>query len=218
MAGRKRREKALNIIRKLKKQYPEAATSLTYGNPLELLVATILSAQCTDITVNKVTPALFRKYRSAAAYSGADLRVLRRLIRPIGLHRDKARNIRAAARRIENDFGGRVPESMEGLTSLPGVGRKTANIVLSNAFGKNEGIAVDTHVKRVSGRLGLTGHDAPDKIETGLMAALPKRYWGIFNHLLVLHGRAVCRAKDPRHEVCVIRRHCDWYKKHVEEL
>jgi endonuclease-3 len=204
------------IVKRLKRVYPGATTSLDHDTPLNLLVATILSAQCTDRMVNKVTPRLFKKYKSAAAYGQADLRAFMREIRSIGLYKSKARNIKRAARMIASDFNGVVPDSMDKLILLPGVGRKTANIVLSNAFGKDEGIAVDTHVKRISRRLGLTGHTDPAKIESDLTKAVPKRYWGAVNHLLVLHGRAVCGARNPRHKACAIRDYCDWYKKNKE--
>lgn len=216
MADSAKTHRVKNIVKALKEEYPGATTSLEYNTPLNLLVATILSAQCTDKMVNKVTPRLFKKYRSAAAYAGADLKTLMSEIRSIGLYKGKARNIRRAAGMIVHDFKGRVPDTMEGLTKLPGVGRKTANIVLSNAFGKDEGIAVDTHVGRISQRLGLTGHKDPVRIEKDLTRAVPRRYWGTLNHLLILHGRAVCGARSPKHDICAIRRYCDWHKRHKE--
>jgi endonuclease-3 len=203
------------IIDILKKEYPGATTSLAYDNPLNLLVATILSAQCTDKMVNKVTPRLFRKYKSARDYADADIRTLMGEIRSIGLYKGKAKNIKKTAEKIYKDFDGKVPRSIDELVLLPGVGRKTANIVLSNAFGVNEGIAVDTHVRRVSKRLGLTDKDIPDKIEQDLMKFVPRKDWGMVNHLLVSHGRAVCRAKDPDHDACCIRRFCRWYEENV---
>ncbi len=201
------------IIRILKREYPRVKTSLRSNNPLSLLVATILSAQCTDKMVNKITPTLFKKYRSAKDYASSNLNSLMKDIRSIGLYRSKAKNIKRMARKLVDDFNGRVPNSIDELVLLSGVGRKTANIVLSNAFGKNEGIAVDTHVKRISKRLGLTENDNPAKIESDLMRLLPKSEWGIFNHLLVTHGRAVCRARDPKHPICAIRYNCRWYKE-----
>ncbi len=197
----------------LKKAYPGTKTSLRYYTPLNLLVATILSAQCTDKMVNRVTPHLFKKYKNAKAFAKADISTLRKDIRSIGLYKTKARNIKNMARRLVGEYKGRVPDSIEELVTLPGVGRKTANIVLSNAFNKHQGIAVDTHVRRISKRLGLTASDQPAKIETDLMKVLPKKDWGNFNHLLVVHGRAVCRARDPLHSECVIKNHCKWYNE-----
>ncbi len=204
------------IISALQMEYPDAGTSLGFGNPLDLLVATILSAQCTDKMVNKVAPRLFKKYKRADDYANADIRVLMKEIRSIGLYRSKAKNIKNMARIIVQDFNSKVPDSIDKLVTLPGVGRKTANIVLSNAFGRNEGIAVDTHVKRISKRLGLTTNDEPTKIESDLIKIVPEKYWGIFNHLLVNHGRAVCRARDPLHSKCRIRSYCKWYSDHVK--
>jgi len=203
-------------IKILQREYPRVRTSLGFDNPLDLLVATILSAQCTDKMVNKVTPHLSKKYKRTNDYAKANIRVLMKEIRSLGLYRSKAKNIKNMARKIMRDFNGRVPDSIDKLVSLPGVGRKTANIVLSNAFGKNEGIAVDTHVKRISKRLGLTAKDDPTKIESDLIKIVPEKYWGIFNHLLVTHGRAVCRARDPLHSKCRIRSYCKWYIDHVK--
>ena len=199
----------------LKKAYPGTKTSLRYDTPLDLLVATILSAQCTDKMVNKITPHLFKKYKNAKALAKADIRALRSDIRSIGLYKTKAGNIRNMARRLVGEYSGMVPDSIEELVTLPGVGRKTANIVLSNAFNKHQGVAVDTHVKRISKRLGLTASDQPVKIERDLMKVLPKRDWGRFNHLLVVHGRAVCRARNPLHSECIIKKYCNWYKENT---
>lgn len=200
------------IITLLKREYPEVKTSLNYTNPLNLLVATILSAQCTDKMVNKVTPHLFKRYKSAGDYAKADSRTFMSEIRSIGLYKSKTRNIIAMAERLVDIYDGKVPRSIDELTTLPGVGRKTANIVLSNAFGVNQGIAVDTHVKRISKRLGLTCEDIPAKIEKDLMNGIPKRYWGMINHLLVLHGRAICQARNPKHSACVVKGYCKWYR------
>lgn len=205
------------IIDILKRAYPERRTHLKAKNPLNLLVATMLSAQCTDKMVNKLTPSLFKKYKGAKDYRDSDMNELRRDIRSIGLYKGKAKNIKGAAKRIADEFGGRVPDTMEKLLLLPGVGRKTANIVLSNAFGKSEGIAVDTHVSRISRKLGFSDHDAPPKIESDLMRIVPKKDWGIFNTLLVTHGRAVCRARNPLHEACSIKKYCDWYKRNFKK-
>ncbi len=203
-----RQEKIRHILVKLKKEYPSVKTALEYKDPLQLLVATILSAQCTDKRVNMVTAGLFRKYRTAEDYARADLRVFEQEIRSTGFYRNKARNIIASATIISEQYAGLVPDSMEELIKLPGVARKTANIVLSDAYGKLEGIAVDTHVKRLSKRLGLTEHTDQDKIEQDLMKNTPKSEWSNLSHLLIYHGRAVCIAKRPKHEACVLNWFC----------
>jgi endonuclease-3 len=185
------------ILLVLTRQDPNPETCLRFETPWQLLVATILSAQCTDERVNLVTPALFRKYPDVAAFAGADRAVLEADIRPTGFFRNKAKSIQGAARMIVEEFDGRVPESMVELVTLPGVARKTGNIVLSSAFGKAEGIAVDVHVARLSGRLGLSREIVPERIERDLLALVPKAYWLRFNHLLVNYGRAVCKARKP---------------------
>jgi endonuclease-3 len=196
------------IIALLEKEYPDPKTALKHRTPFELLVATILSAQSTDVQINKITRDLFRKYRGPEDYARVPREELERDIRSSGFFRSKARNIQAASRMIMEEFGGEVPRSMEELTRLPGVARKTANIVLSNAFGIDEGIAVDTHVKRLSQRLGLSRNRDPNKIEQDLMEVVPKEYWRDFSHLLILHGRAVCQARRPRHDKCVLYHLC----------
>ena len=198
------KERALKIITLLKKEYPRARAALDFTNPLEILVATILSAQCTDKRVNIVTRPLFKKYKTVKDYADADLMVFENEILSTGFYRNKARNIINAAKKIISDFDGRVPGTMAGLLALPGVARKTANIVLTSGFGRVEGIAVDTHVKRLSGRLGLSKFYDPVKIEQGLTALVPEKDWGIVNFLLVGHGRAVCSAKKPLHDKCVL--------------
>lgn len=196
------------IIKILRRAYPESRTALHFRNPLQILVATILSAQCTDERVNMITPALFKKYRIAADYARADQAELEREIRSAGFFRNKARNIINAARKIVDDFNGKVPDTMESLVSLPGVARKTANIVLSSGYGKAEGIAVDTHVRRLSERLGLSAENDPEKIERDLLRIVPRKDWLDFNYLLVNHGRAVCQAKKPRCPECPVKRLC----------
>jgi len=196
------------IIRILKKEYPEARTLLAFETPLQILVATILSAQCTDERVNKLTPALFRKYPTVRAFAAADRAELELDIRPTGFFRNKTKSIIGAAQRIEAEFGGQVPATMAELVTLPGVARKTANIVLSSAFGTAEGIAVDVHVKRLSGRLGLSGQIDPEKIERDLLAIVPRSDWLVFNSLFVNHGRAVCPARKPKCPVCKLSRLC----------
>ena len=201
----KNSEKVLEIIKRLKKVYTNTPlTVLRFSSPLELLVATMLSAQTTDVLVNKVTEGLFKKYRTVQAYADTPPEKLAQDIRSVNFFNNKAKSIHKTATLLREKFNSTVPQTMEELTMLPGVARKTANIVLSGAFGINEGIAVDTHVKRLSGRLGLTKHDDPVKIEQDLMALTPRKEWGNLSHLLIFHGRAVCQAKKPKHDQCVL--------------
>lgn len=202
------KERVVRITRILEKEYPGSRTALTFETPLQILVATILSAQCTDERVNKLTPALFKKYPDAAAFAAADRAELERDVRPTGFFRNKAKSIIGAASKVVGDFGGRVPETMAELITLPGVARKTANIVLSSAYGKAEGIAVDVHVKRLSGRLDLSRQLDPEKIEQDLLRIVPKEDWLDFNYLLVNHGRRVCRARKPKCPECKLARLC----------
>jgi endonuclease-3 len=192
----------------LKKLYPHATTRLHHADPLQLLIATILSAQCTDDRVNLVTQDLFARYRSAADFAATTQTELEEQVRTTGFFRNKAKNIRAACRRIVDAYGGKVPDTMDNLLSLPGVARKTANVVLGNAFGKNEGVVVDTHVIRLSGRLGFSRHSDPVKIEQDLMALVPRTGWTVFAHLLIFHGRAICTARKPRCPDCPINKFC----------
>ncbi|HEV2461756.1 MAG TPA: endonuclease III [Ktedonobacterales bacterium] len=185
------------IVARLRAEYPDARTSLTFHTPLELLVATVLSAQSTDVRVNQVTPGLFAKYATAQAYVDAPLDALEQDIKPLGFYRTKAEYLHGTAQQLVDRFGGEVPRTMEELTSLPGIGRKTANVVLGNAYGIVEGIVVDTHVARVSRRLGLTMEQDPAKIEQDLMALVPREAWLDFSNLLISHGRAVCQARVP---------------------
>jgi endonuclease-3 len=192
----------------LKKEYPDAKPSLYYSNPLELLVATVLSAQSTDVQINKVTENLFKKYRTAMDYANADLRELETDIYSTGFYKSKAKNIKAAAQQIVERYGGKVPQTMEELVTLPGVGRKTANIVLSRAFGVVEGVAVDTHVKRVSIRLGLTKHSDPVKIEQDLISIARKEDLDSISMTMIYHGRKVCQARKPRCHICIVKELC----------
>lgn len=201
-------EKISEIIELLREENPDVKVSLIHSNPLELLIATILSAQCTDKQVNEVTKKLFKKYRSLHDYIATSQEELEKEIYSTGFYRNKAKNIKKLSEIIVNDFDGKIPETMEGLLTLPGVARKTANIVLSSAFGKVEGIAVDTHVKRLSYRLGLTKNSNPDKIEKDLMELVPKKYRDVFSLLLIHHGRKVCTAKKPLCNDCVLNRLC----------
>ena len=196
------------ILPLLKKTYPDATTALHFSNPLELLIATILSAQCTDVRVNMITKDLFRKYKSAADCANADLKQIEEDIRTCGFYHHKAVSIKAACRKIVDDYGGRVPNTMEELVTLPGVGRKTANVVLGNAFGI-PGIACDTHVLRVSRRLQLSEHtDDPVKLEFDLDDIVPKKDWTLFSHLLIFHGRQICTARKPNCPECPIAPYC----------
>jgi len=204
----KHNTKINQIISLLQKEYPNTRTALTFSNPLELLVAVILSAQCTDALVNKITPALFARFRTASEYANADVNELETLIYSSGFYRNKAKNIQGAARLIAENFGGSVPDNMKDMLTLPGVARKTANVVLYNAFGKREGIAVDTHVKRLSRLLGLTEETNPDRIEKDLVALVPLEYWGDITHLLIDHGRKVCIARRPQCSKCVLAPLC----------
>ncbi|MSU41833.1 MAG: endonuclease III [Pedosphaera sp.] len=197
-----------NIIAGLQRAYPDAHCELGHANPLELLVATILSAQCTDKQVNIVTTDLFKKYRTAADYAAAPADEFANDIRRIGLYRNKAKNIQATCRLLIEQHGGAVPRTMEELVALPGVGRKTANVVLGNAYGINVGIVVDTHVGRLSARLGLTRHTAPEKIEQALIQLVPREHWANFSHWLIWHGRRRCAARKPDCARCEIRTHC----------
>ena len=206
------------IIRLLRKHYPQARTALEFSNPLQILVATILAAQSTDKLVNTVTPALFRKYPTAEAFARADRSELEREIHSTGFFRNKSKHIIGAARKIVSDYGGVVPDSMDELVTLPGVARKTANIVLSSGFGKAEGIAVDTHAGRLARRLGLSREDDPVKVERDLMALVPKDDWLDFNFLLVEHGRAICQARQPDCPRCFLRRLCPSAMKLFPEL
>ena len=196
------------ITAKLRKQYPDARTALDFSTPLEMLVATILSAQTTDAGVNRLTPALFKKYKTAADYASAKPAELETMIRASGFFRQKAKNLMGVGKMLVEKFGGRVPETMAELMELPGVARKTANVVLGSAFGKAEGIAVDRHIARVAGRLGLTKNADPIKIEQDLMAVVPQKNWIEFSHLLILHGRQICKAPKPKCEACPVNDLC----------
>jgi endonuclease-3 len=201
-------ERSKRVVRTLKRAYPGAVTALVHASPFELLVATILSAQCTDERVNMVTPGLFRKYPAPAALARARQEELEREIHSTGFFRAKAKNIIGCCRALEERHGGKVPQTMEELTALPGVGRKTANVVLGNAFGISAGVVVDTHVARLANRLGLTKASDPVKIEEDLVAIVPRKDWIVFPHLMISHGRAVCKARTPECARCVIADVC----------
>ncbi len=206
----KRKERVLKIISILRRAYPGARIALNFNNPLELLVATILSAQCTDKRVNMVTEFLFKKYRTAADYAAANPKVFEDEIRSTGFYHNKAKSVIGAATRIATEYGGKVPDNMADLLTLPGVARKTANVVLGGAFGKNEGIVVDTHVIRLAQRLKLSRHkdNSGDKIENDLLELVPLKDWTDFGNMLILHGRAVCEARRPKCPACPINHLC----------
>ncbi len=202
------KERLLKIIQILENDYPEAKTSLHFRSALEILVATILSAQCTDKRVNIVTQSLFKKYQTAQDYANADLTELEQDIRSTGFYRNKAKNIKKSGWMLIEKYDGKVPDTMEELIKLPGVARKTANIVLSNAYGTIVGIAVDTHVRRISKRLGLTQNTNPDKIEADLMQVVPKEYWKRITNLIIFHGRKVCTARKAKCAMCSLSKLC----------
>ena len=212
MAGKESLEKKRNSAKKtlelLKKEYPDAGCELNFSTPLDLLVATILSAQCTDERVNIVTGALFKKYRTPEDYLKTEQTLFEQEIRSTGFYRNKTKNIRGACKVLKEQFDSKVPRTMEELLELPGVARKTANIVLSHAYGIVEGIAVDTHVKRLAQRLGFTEHSDPNKIEADLCALVSKEEWAIFSDVLIFHGRRVCAARKPNHDGCAVKGLC----------
>jgi len=208
-------ERVRAIVEILDHTYPDAACSLDFGNPLELLVATVLSAQCTDERVNLVTPELFRRYPTAKAYADAPLEQLETDVKSTGFYRNKARNIKEACRVLAEEHGGEIPPNLDILVKLPGIGRKTANVILGNAFGV-PGIVVDTHVGRVSERLGLTSEKDPEKIERDLMGIIPREKWIKFCHQLIRLGREICQARKPKTGVCPLRPHCDYAAAHPE--
>ncbi len=204
----KRSERASLIAKELERLYPDARCELNFSNPLELLVATILSAQCTDVLVNKVTPQLFKKYSTADHYARVPLAQLENDIRAIGLFRAKAKNIQSACKIISEKYAGEVPNSLESLIQLPGVGRKTANVVLGNAFNIASGFVVDTHIQRLSRRWKLTQHTAPEKIERDLIKLFPKESWTKLSHQIIWHGRRCCKARNPLCQSCTLSPIC----------
>lgn len=199
--------RARRINARLAKEYPDARCALDYENPLQLTIATILSAQCTDVCVNKVTPALFAKYPDAASIAAAPPADLETLIKPTGFFRNKARSIRACCQAIVDQHGGEVPQTMEELVHLPGIGRKTANVILGNAFGI-PGIPVDTHVGRLARRMALTDHNDPVKVESDLMELIPRKEWTMFGHRMIFHGRQVCQSRKPKCDSCAVSKLC----------
>ena len=202
-----RKVRARAILKGLGKLYPDAHCALNFDNPLQLLIATILSAQCTDVRVNLVTPALFARYPDAQAFADADRTELERLIQPTGFFRNKAKSIKTCCQQLVANHAGQVPETLDELVPLPGVGRKTANVVLGNAF-DIPGITVDTHVGRLSRRMGLTNNDDAVKVERDLMELIPRKVWTIFSHRMIFHGRQVCNSRKPKCDDCTLAKHC----------
>lgn len=204
----RKKKRLQSIIRLLDKYYPGAHCALTHSNPLELLIATILSAQCTDERVNQVTPKLFAQFPDVKSYAQADLLQLEMLIRPTGFYKNKAKNIKMCCQMLLAEFGGEIPQNIDDLVRLPGVGRKTANVVLGNAFNIASGVVVDTHVRRISNRLGLVREMNPEKVEQSLNDLVPRKQWVMFSHWLIFHGRQVCKARKPQCATCFLEKHC----------
>ena len=208
-----KKSEAINILDILKTTYPDAKCSLDFTTPFELLVAVILSAQCTDERVNKTTPNIFSNYSTPEDFVKMPLETLEDLVHPCGFYKNKAKNIKLTAQKLVDEFNGNVPETMEELLSLPGVGRKTANVVMLEAFNKPQGIAVDTHAKRLSNRIGFSKEETPEKIEKDLLKIFPYEYLKDVNHILIYHGRAICTARSPKCANCPINEYCNYYKK-----
>ena len=211
------KKELIELVETLKKSYPDATCSLDFSTPFELVVSVMLSAQCTDERVNKTTPAIFAKYSTPEDFANIDINELEDLIHPCGFYKNKAKNIKACAQKIVKDFNGVVPHTMEELTSLPGVGRKSANVILLEVFGIAEGIAVDTHAKRISNRIGLSTSDTPEKIEQDLIRLFPKEYLKDINHLFVWHGRNTCDARKPKCETCLVKSFCNSANKFIKK-
>lgn len=203
-----KRQRTVEILARLRQAYPDSRIALDFATPLQLLIATVLAAQCTDKKINEISPALFRRYPTAHDYAAAELPQLEEMVRSTGFYRNKARAVKALGQALVADHGGEVPADMEALVALPGVGRKTANAVLGNAFGKNEGITVDTHVQRLARRLGLTQETDPDKIERALLPLVPREDWTVWSHTLQSHGRALCKARKPECAACPVAELC----------
>lgn len=203
----------IEIIEKLKQTYPDAKCSLDFSTPFELLIAVMLSAQCTDDRVNKTTPNIFAKYNTPEDFAKMDLSLLENLIHPCGFYKNKAKNIKATSKILVEKYNSKVPQTMEELISLPGVGRKTANVVMLEAFNNPQGVAVDTHCKRISNRIGLSKESDPEKIEKDLLKNFDKKYYYDLNHILIWHGRNICSARNPKCDICPISHLCNSFKK-----
>lgn len=209
----KTKKVAIEIIELMKKTYPDATCSLDFETPFQMVIAVMLSAQCTDERVNKTTPELFAKYPTAEKMAIADIKDLEKIIHPCGFYKNKAKNMKACSQKLVEEFNGIVPETMEELQSLPGVGRKSANVIMLEAFHNPQGIAVDTHAKRISNKMGFSKETEPEKIEQDLLKVIPKEYYYDVNHLFVWHGRKTCDARKPDCENCTVKEYCNEYKK-----
>ena len=210
-----KKKEFIEIIEILKKTYPEAKCSLDFTNPFDLLVAVMLSAQCTDERVNKTTPSIFLKYRTPKDFANIDINVLEELIHPCGFYKNKAKNIKATSKILVEQYDSKVPNTMEELIALPGVGRKTANVVMLEAFNNPQGIAVDTHCKRIANRIGISKEKEPEKIEQDILKIAPKEYYKDLNHILIYHGRNTCDSRVPKCNICPISSYCKFYKKEL---
>lgn len=208
----KSKKVAIEVVKKLKEYYPNASCSLDFETPFQMMIAVMLSAQCTDERVNKTTPALFEKYGSPEKLAEIDIKELEEIIHPCGFYKNKSKNIKACSQKLLEKFSGIVPQNMEDLQSLPGVGRKSANVIMLEAFHNPQGIAVDTHAKRISNKMGFSKQTAPEKIEQDLLKQIPKEYYYDVNHLFVWHGREICDARKPKCEECPVNIYCDTYK------
>lgn len=209
----KNEKEVIEIVEILKKFYPNATCSLNFKNAFEITISVMLSAQCTDERVNKTTPELFSKYSNPELMAKADIKDLEKIVHPCGFYKNKAKNIKACSQMIVDKFKGQVPNNMEDLQKLPGVGRKSANVVMLEAFHNPQGVAVDTHVKRISNRIGFSKHTEPEKVEKDLLKQIPREYYYDVNHLLVWHGRKICDSRKPKCEECPIKKYCDEYRK-----
>ncbi len=208
----KNKKEAIEIIKILKEYYPDAVCSLDFTTPFEMMIAVMLSAQCTDERVNKTTPLLFKKYNTPEKLARIDINELEKIIHPCGFYKNKAKNIKACSQKLLDDFNGIVPDNMKNLQSLPGVGRKSANVIMLEAFHNPQGIAVDTHAKRISNKIGFSKESDPEKIELDLLKQIPKEYYYDVNHLLVWHGRKICSARNPKCSKCPVNMYCNSYK------
>lgn len=206
------KKQAIEIVENLIKAYPDAKCSLDFNTPFEMLVAVCLSAQCTDERVNKTTPSLFAKFDTPEDFANADLAEIEELIHPCGFYKNKAKNLKAAGKKIMEDFNGKVPKTMEELITIPGVGRKSANVIMLEAFNNPQGIAVDTHCRRIANRLGFSNEKDPEKIEKDLCNLIPKEYWKDVNHILIWHGRAICSSQNPKCNKCSLNKNCKFNK------
>ena len=212
-----KKQETIVLVEALKKRYPDATCSLDFTTPFELVVAVMLSAQCTDERVNKTTPALFSHCPTIQDFANIDLATLENLIHPCGFYKNKAKNIKLCAKQVIENFGGEVPHTMEELTTLAGVGRKSANVILLEVFGIAEGIAVDTHAKRISNRIGFSKQSEPEKIEQDLLKLIPKKYWKDANHILIWHGRNICKSRKPKCDTCVVNAYCQFYHSQTDQ-